>query len=84
MGKMEGFCLWKVDPAFSSKSLECGFTNRANRRCDEVFSCVSCGFTEAADTVGALNIGERVARSNPSLRLIASELPYLSINVGGD
>ena len=85
MGKVEGFRLWKVNPAFSSiKCPECGFTNRANRRCDEVFSCISCGFTGAADTVGAWNIGERVARSNPSLRLIASELPYLSINVGGD
>ena len=85
MGKVEGFRLWKVNPAFSSvRCPKCGFTNRANRRCDEVFSCVSCGFTGAADTVGAWNIGERVARSNPSLRLIASELPYLSINVGGD
>jgi len=85
MGKAEGFRLWKVNPAFSSiRCPKCGFTNRANRRYDEVFSCISCGYTGAADTVGAWNIGERVARSNPSLRLIASELPYLSINVGGD
>ena len=87
MGKVGGFRLWEVNPAFSSVECpKCGFTNRANRRDDEAFSCISCGFTEAADTVGALNIGERVARSNPSLRLIASEdiIPYLSINVGGD
>jgi len=87
MGKVEGFCLYKVNPAFSSLSCpKCGFTSRANRRCDEVFTCVSCGYTEAADTVGAWNIGERVARSNPSLRLITPEdsLPHLFINVGGD
>ena len=87
MGKVEGFHLWKVNPAFSSiKCPKCGFTSRANRRCDEVFSCISCGYTEAADMVGAWNIGERVARSNPSLRLITPEdsLPHLSINVGGD
>jgi len=87
MGKVEGFRLWKVNPAFSSiECPKCGFTSRANRRCDDVFSCISCGFTEAVDTVGALNIGERVARSNPSLRLIASEdiLPHLGVNVGGD
>jgi len=84
---VESFRLWKVNPAFSSiRCPECGFTSRANRRCDEVFSCVSCGYTEAADTVGAWNIGERVARSHPSLRLITPEdsLPHLSINVGGD
>lgn len=85
MGKVEGFRLWEVNPAFSSiECPKCGFTNRANRWCDEVFSCVSCGYTEAADTVGAWNIGERVARSNPSLRLITPELPHMSINVGGD
>jgi len=85
MGKVEVFRLWEVNPAFSSiRCPKCGFTNRANCRCDEVFSCVSCGSTEAADTVGALNIGERVARSGPSLRLIASDLLYLSINVGGN
>ena len=87
MGKVEGFHLWKVNPAFSSmKCPKCGFTSGANRRCDEVFSCISCGFTEAADTVGAWNIGERVARSNPSLRLITPEdgLPRVTISVGGD
>ena len=79
--------LYKVNLAYTPVDCPvCGFTSKTNRRCDEVFSCVSCGYTEAADTVGAWNIGERVARSNPSLRLITPEdsLPHLSINVGGD
>jgi len=85
MGKVEGFCLWKVNPAFSSvRCPKCGFTNGADRRCDEVFRCVSCGFTEAADTVGTLNIGERVARSNLSLRLTIFENILPLLNVGGD
>ena len=71
-----------------SKTIYIERTNKYNGQSEMIKSYqLNCGYTEAADTVGARNIGERVARSNPSLRLVTPEdsLPYTSIiNVGGD
>jgi IS605 OrfB family transposase len=35
---------------------ECDFTDKANRKTQETFSCASCGYTAAADFVAARNI----------------------------
>lgn len=56
MGKLEGFRLIKVNPAYSSQKCPmCGFTNKMNRK-GELFLCNQCGYKENADYVGAMNI----------------------------
>jgi len=63
LGKLEGFQLIRVMPAYSSlKCPVCGFTDKANRVSVEVFLCNRCGFKGDADWVGARNLLERVAK----------------------
>ena len=70
IGHLEGFRVWKVNPALSSqRCTQCGFTSKENRRSDEVFSCGLCGYTGDADHVGARNLAERVTKEHPSLGL---------------
>lgn len=62
LGRLEGFQVIKVNPAYSSlKCPVCGFTDRANRVSVEVFQCGQCGFKGNADCVGAWNLLGRVA-----------------------
>lgn len=57
IGKLEGFQLIKLNPAYSSlRCPVCGFTDKANRVSVEVFQCGRCGFRENADRVGAWNL----------------------------
>lgn len=56
IGKLEGFQLVKVDPAWSSQRCHlCEFTDKMNRS-GEVFLCGQCGFMGGADYVGATNV----------------------------
>jgi len=65
LGRLEGFQVIKVNPAYSSlKCPVCGFTDKANRVSVEVFQCGQCGFTGNADCVGAWNLLERVAEEH--------------------
>jgi putative transposase len=50
----------EVDPAFTSQECpKCGHVGRDNRRAQAEFACISCGLTEHADIVGAINILRR-------------------------
>jgi IS605 OrfB family transposase len=69
----EGFFVYYVESAYSSQTCPlCNSINRANRAGDS-FCCDQCGYTNHADTVGAINIAAlgRVAweRSVPMSRL---------------
>lgn len=50
----------EVDPAFTSQTCPaCGHVTKENRRTQSEFACVSCGFKQHADIVGAINILHR-------------------------
>jgi putative transposase len=49
-----------VDPRYTSQTCsQCGHVDRANRKSQSVFLCVSCGFSTSADTNASLNIRDR-------------------------
>jgi IS605 OrfB family transposase len=53
-----------VEAAYTSQECpHCGHTERANRRTQSRFSCVSCGYAAHADVVGARNVRKRVELS---------------------
>lgn len=57
----EGFSVIYVEPAYSSQTCPiCNSINKANRVGDS-FCCKQCGYTNHADTVGAINLLGRVA-----------------------
>src|SRR3972149_4287090 len=60
-GKLEGFQVIRVNPAYTSQTCpSCRSINKANR-VGEIFKCIQCGYSNHADTVGAINILGRVA-----------------------
>lgn len=60
IGKLKGFQLLKVNPAYSSQECPvCGFIDEMNRR-GSLFLCKQCGYRENADVVGAINLVGRV------------------------
>lgn len=62
IGKLEGFRLIKVSPAYSSRKCPmCGFIDEMNRQ-GMLFLCKQCGYRENADVVGAINLVGRVIR----------------------
>lgn len=64
LGKLEGFQLIKVNPAYSSRSCPvCRFTDEGNRQ-GSLFLCGRCGHREHADVVGAINLVERVPQES--------------------
>jgi len=84
IGCLKGFRVFHRNPRHSSQRCPvCRCINKANRK-GEKFLCVSCGFSEHADTVGALNHAKDVAKEHPFLELIAPK-SFLcsSINLGG-
>jgi len=61
--KIAGVPLLEVDPRNTSRTCPvCGCIDKANRRIQAIFSCVSCGFSGPADTVAAKNISWRGQR----------------------
>ncbi|MBB6172094.1 putative transposase [Nocardiopsis mwathae] len=57
-----GRVLVPVDPRDTSRTCPreaCGHTSADNRRTQDKFRCVRCGYTEHADRVGAINVGIR-------------------------
>lgn len=58
-GHIEGFNVFYVEPAYSSQTCPiCSFIDKANRARNS-FCCKQCGYTNHADTVGAININLR-------------------------
>jgi IS605 OrfB family transposase len=55
-----------VDPRNTSRTChECGCVDKANRKSQSLFSCVSCGFSAPADTNAAVNIAARATVNLP-------------------
>jgi len=55
--KWRGGELIKVNPRYTSQTCpQCGHISQENRETQAAFRCVSCGFSENADIVGAINI----------------------------
>lgn len=62
IGKLKGFQLLKVNPAYSSQQCpECGFIDKMNRQ-GSLFLCNRCGHMGNADIVAAINLVGRVIR----------------------
>jgi len=60
--KAEELCgrVVEVDPRHTSQTCpECGHVEQSNRKTQADFECQACGFTEHADTVGAINVLRR-------------------------
>lgn len=55
-----------VDPKYTSQTCpECGFVSRKNRPGRDIFRCCSCGFSQPADNVAALNIRAKAFVNKP-------------------
>jgi IS605 OrfB family transposase len=62
-----GGLLVAVDPRYTSQSCpSCGTVDRRNRNAEQ-FKCISCGYSQHADTVGALNVLSKALRKAGSL-----------------
>ena len=58
--KWYGGALVVVPPENTSRTCpKCGFVSADNRKAQDIFECVKCGFKEHADLVGAINILRR-------------------------
>lgn len=66
--KMAGVPMVAIDPRNTSRTCPyCGTTDKANRKSQAEFSCISCGHSAAADFVAATNIAAAGAACNPAL-----------------
>ena len=64
--KLAGVLVALVDPRNTSRACpECGSVDKANRKSQSLFSCVSCGYSAPADTVAAGNISRRALVNEP-------------------
>lgn len=65
--KLSGVPVMAVDPRNTSKTCPiCGCVDKANRRSQSNFSCVSCGYSAPADTNAAVNIAARAVVNLPN------------------
>ena len=56
-----------IDPCNTSRECSvCGCVDKANRKTQSHFSCMSCGFVAHADVNAAINIGRRVVVNPPN------------------
>lgn len=66
--KLAGIPMVAVDPRNTSRTCPCcGVIDKDNRKTQATFSCISCGYTAAADFVAARNIRAAGAARNPAL-----------------
>lgn len=66
--KLLGIPVVKVDPRNTSRTCPCcGHVDKANRKTQDKFLCVDCGFSGLADTIAAINIGRRAFLSMPNV-----------------
>jgi putative transposase len=62
-----------IDPRNTSRTCQvCGCVDKANRRTQESFLCVSCGFVSPADTNAAVIIGRRAAVNRPNISIAST------------
>lgn len=73
---LAGVPLVLVDPRNTSRTCPaCGCIDKANRRSQDSFLCVSCGFAGRADHIAAINIGRRAAVNRPH---VPDAVPFVS------
>jgi len=66
--QLHGVLVILVDPRNTSRSCSrCGCIDKANRKSQSAFLCVSCGFVSNADTNAAVNIGRRALVNMPNV-----------------
>lgn len=66
--KLNGVPVAAVDPRNTSRTCPaCGCIDKANRKTQSEFSCVSCGFSGLADHIAAGNISSRAAVNRPNV-----------------
>ena len=65
--KRAGVTLIEVDPRYSSQTCsQCGHCERANRKSQEKFECLNCGFQANADFNASLNLKARAEACQPA------------------
>ncbi len=73
-GSLAGVPVVVVDPRDTSRTCTlCGCVDKSNRRSQSEFVCKSCGFSDHADHVGAVNIARRADVSRPLVAAIGRE-----------
>jgi IS605 OrfB family transposase len=73
-GRLAGVPVVAVDPRNTSRTCpECGTIDKRNRRSQAEFQCTSCGYSDHADHVGAVNIARRAEVMRPIVAGIGSE-----------
>jgi IS605 OrfB family transposase len=70
--QVAGIPVASVDPAYTSQTCNhCGHCDKANRKSQARFLCVSCGFSAHADLNAAVNISRRAAVIPPNVAPLA-------------
>jgi IS605 OrfB family transposase len=61
-----GIPVYRVDPRYTSQTCpKCNHVEKTNRPSRDLFRCVSCGFSDHSDHVGAVNIRLRALVNKP-------------------
>ncbi|KFI21699.1 RNA-guided endonuclease InsQ/TnpB family protein [Nitrosococcus oceani] len=64
--KLAGVFVQYIDPWYTSRTCSaCGHADKANRKTQSHFQCVSCGYTDNADINAAINIAARADVMQP-------------------
>lgn len=70
---LAGIPVIAVDPRNTSRTCPvCGCVDKANRKTQATFLCVSCGYFAPADSNAAVNIGRRAAVNQPYISTTAA------------
>ena len=70
--QLAGVPVVAVDPRNTSRTCPCcGHIDKANRKTQDKFLCVSCGFSGLADHIAAINISRRAVLSRPNVSVRA-------------
>lgn len=76
-----GVLIVAVDPRNTSRTCPCcGHVDKANRKTQDTFLCVQCGYTGLADHVAAVNIRGRASLSKPHVS--DTEVNFYSVAPG--
>lgn len=66
--KLNGVPVVAVDPRNTSRTcLDCGHVDKANRKTQDSFLCVRCGFSGLADHIASVNISRRAEVNRPNV-----------------
>lgn len=73
--KLAGIPVAAVDPRNTSRTCPCcGYVDKANRKTQDKFLCMDCGFSGLADHIAAINIGGRATVNSPNVSTISEPL----------